>query len=168
MRRRWLLPGAVLALASALVVVVVITAAMRDREPRPTSSRTTSAVTGPQQLAVLTPAKGVTADCRTRSEADFGPAFTDPGNLVVGPLAMIGAADLTSAGVVRRFGGQKYPLLVKAGHTVTVEVLAGARPFAGLGYGPLPQGEITLEDAHASVTFKACGRGEESGSSADG
>jgi hypothetical protein len=81
---------------------------------------------------------------------------------------MIGAADLTSAGVVRRFGGQKYPLLVKAGHTVTVEVPASARPFAGLGYGPLPQGEITLEDAHASVTFKACGRGEESGSSADG
>jgi hypothetical protein len=81
---------------------------------------------------------------------------------------MIGGADLTSASVVRRFGGQKYPVLVQAGHTVTVEVPASARPFAGLGYGPLPQGEITLEDAHASVTFIACGQGEDSGSSADG
>ena len=117
---------------------------------------------------MLTRAKGAAEDCSTRSQADFGPAFTDPGNLVVGPLAMIGAGDFTSASVVRRYGGQKYPLLVKAGHVVRVEVPASAQSFAGLGYGPLPQGEITLEDAHASVTFTACGRGEESGSSADG
>jgi len=125
-----------------------------------------SASTGREQV-VATPVKGVTADCRTRSDADFGPAaFGDSANLVVGPLAMIGAAEFTPASVVRRFGGQKYPLLVKAGHSVTIEVPAGARTFAGLGYGPLPQGEITLERAHPRVTFIACK--ERSGSSAEG
>jgi hypothetical protein len=79
---------------------------------------------------------------------------------------MIGAAERTSASVVRQFGGQKYPLLVKAGHSVTLEVPAGGRIFAGLGYGPLPQGEITLERAHLRVTFIACEEG--SGSSAEG
>jgi hypothetical protein len=110
--------------------------------------------------------KGVTEDCGTRSEADFGPAFGDSANLVVGPLAMIGAGEFTPASVVRRFRGQKYALLVKAAHSVTIEVPAVARTFAGLGYGPLPQGEITLERAHPRVTFVAC-EGE-SGSSAEG
>jgi hypothetical protein len=118
-------------------------------------------------IARATPTRGATEDCSTRSEADFGPAFSDPENLVVGPVALIGAADLTSPSQARR-GGQKYPLLVKAGHKVVLEVLPSARGFSALGYGPLPQGEVGLDDGHASVTFVACRRGQPSGSTAEG
>jgi hypothetical protein len=144
---------------------VIVALAVRSDGPSRAMSPPASALVSPSQ-AIPAHLKGVTEDCGTRSEADFGPAFRDSANLVVGPLAMIGAAEFTPASVVRRFGGQKYPLLVKAGHSVTIEVPAHARKFAGLGYGPLPQGEITLERAHPRVTFIACEEG--SGSSAEG
>ena len=83
-------------------------------------------------------------------------------------MALVGGGEPTSASVVRRFGGQKFPLLVRAGHTVTVQVPEAARAVAALGYGPLPQGEVTLTRAHHTVTFVSCGRAEASGSSADG
>jgi hypothetical protein len=108
------------------------------------------------------------ATCATRSWADFGAAYTDSSNLVVGPLAMVGAADFTTPSTVRRVHGNKFPLLVRAGHTVRVEVAPSARTFAALGYGPLPQGLITLDVAHPSVTFVACPRGMDSGSTAGG
>lgn len=103
-----------------------------------------------------------------RSEADFGQAFTDPGNLVVGPLLLVGGAEPTSPAVILAHDGQKYPLLVKAGHTVTVQLPRGARRTAGLAYGPLPEGRVRLSDAHDAITFIACRPDEPSGSSAGG
>jgi hypothetical protein len=78
----------------------------------------------------------------------------------VGPLVLVGAA-YTPASVVREFGGNKFPLLVKAGHTVTVRLPRAAREFAGLAYGGLgkrrlPQGQIRLRDAADTMTFVAC------------
>jgi hypothetical protein len=162
-RVRWALLSAAASLLATAVVIVAL-AVGSDGSSR-VISPPTSASAGSRQ-ALPAHLRGVTEDCGTRSEADFGPAFGDPANLVVGPLAMIGAAEFTPSSVVRRFRGQKYPLLVKARHSVTIEVPAAARTFAGLGYGPLPQGEITLERAHPRVTFIACGEG--SGSSAEG
>jgi hypothetical protein len=49
---------------------------------------------------------------------------------------------------------------------VTIGLSRMTRRGAGLGYGPLPQGEIHLRDTHRVVTFVACKRG--SGSTADG
>jgi hypothetical protein len=95
-------------------------------------------------------------DCSTRSFADFTGAFADPANLVVGPFALVGGATPTTAPVVERFGGQKYPLLVKGGHVVTVRLPAELRGVAVLAYGPLPQGEITVSEGHEAVTFTAC------------
>lgn len=103
-----------------------------------------------------------------RSEADFGPAFTDPGNLRVGPLVFVGGAELTSEATVLAHQGQKFPLLVKAGHVVTLQVPRDARQDAGLGYGPLPEGLVRLRDAHDTITFVSCRTGEPSGSSAGG
>ena len=114
------------------------------------------------------PTPGATEDCSTRSEANFGAAFQSSDNLVVGPLALVGAAAFTPPGVVRRVHGQKYPLLVKAGHTVRIRVPEAARPFVGLGYGTLPQGEITLDGAHGDVTFIACSQRESFGSMTGG
>jgi hypothetical protein len=109
---------------------------------------------------------GVVADCATRSGADFPAAFTSPRNLVVGPLVLIGAAGTPA--FVPTFGGQKFPLLVSAGHRVTLELSTRTRKVAGLAYGPLPQGYVHLRNTHRVVTFIACPRGEPSGASADG
>jgi hypothetical protein len=130
------------------------------------------AVSDPKQGASPTvretSAKAVTADCSMRSMADFGPAFADPHNLVVGPLLLVGGAEVTPEAVVLAHDGQKFPLLVKAGHTVTVSLPPEARSFAGLAYGPLPQGRLQVRDAHDEITFVACNRDEPSGSRAKG
>jgi hypothetical protein len=108
-------------------------------------------------LAFVAPSSAADAreDCSTQSGAEFPAAFTDPANLVVGPLALIGGT-YTDPETVREFGGNKFPLLVKAGHTVTVRLAPDARAIAGLAYGPLPQGETKMRDTHTSVTFAAC------------
>jgi hypothetical protein len=110
----------------------------------------------------------VRADCSTRSEADFPGAYKRAENLVVGPLAMIGAGGDTSAATVERFGGNKFPVLVRAGHTVTISVPNTIRATASLGYGPLPQGQVSARDGHGTVTFVACRQDQPSQSRADG
>jgi hypothetical protein len=114
-----------------------------------------------------TDSRPVRVDCSTRSGATFPGAFTDPRNLVVGPLVLIGGA-YTPASTVREFGGNKFPLLVVAGHTVTVRLPRRGRSVAGLAYGLLPEGETTLRDTYQTVTFVACRPGRPSGSYTDG
>jgi hypothetical protein len=113
--------------------------------------------------------KGAVENCSTRSMANFpGTPFSDPHNVVVGPLVLVGAAH-TPAHTVREYGGNKFPLLVRAGHRVTIALSQETRRVAGLAYGPLPQGiELAPSDGHRVVTFKACRRGKKSGSHADG
>ena len=101
---------------------------------------------------------GATETCATQSGADFPHAFTSADNLVTGPLAMIGAGRLTPAATVRQFGGNKFPLLVAAGHTVTIEV---ARGTASLTYG-----DHSPTD-HGVMTFRSC-NGRDAASTADG
>jgi hypothetical protein len=114
--------------------------------------------------------RGVVENCSTRSQARFPRAFTSPRNLVVGPLVLIGAGGtpgfLWSSN--RKDGWNKFPLLVRADHRVTVELSRSTRRVAGLAYGPLPEGETHLSVTHRVVTFIACARGEHSGSSSDG
>jgi hypothetical protein len=134
-----------LVIASGLAVMAVAAQAATDERPH-----------------------GVVESCSTRSEASFPAAFADRHNVVVGPLVLIGAAS-TSASTVRRFGGQKFPALVRAGHRVTVALSPRTRRVASLGYGPLhATGDLTPRDGHRVVTFIACARGRESGSSAAG
>jgi hypothetical protein len=103
-----------------------------------------------------------------QSWANFGQAFTDPSNLVVGPLVFVGGNVTSDAATVGAFGGQKYPLLVKVGHTVTVQLPRPVRFTAGLAYGSLPQGQVRVDDAHDTVTFEACPEGEANPSHAGG
>jgi hypothetical protein len=144
-------------MASVAAVAAVAAVLLVPSEPSRSSAPTS-----------MTDSRTVREDCSTRSESSFPGAFTDPRNVVVGPLVLIGAA-YTPASTVRKFGGNKFPLLVKAGHTVTVRLPRGARRVAGLAYGPLPQGrEVRPRDAHQAVTFVACRPGGPSGTSADG
>ena len=113
--------------------------------------------------------RGVVESCATQSGASFPGAFTSPRNLVVGPLALVGAGGTPqfvwdSTG---KEGFQKFPLLVRANHRVTAELSQSTRRAAGLAYGPLPQGEVHLRDTHRVVTFIACRSGR-SASRADG
>jgi hypothetical protein len=106
----------------------------------------------------------------TQSGATFAHAFTSTRNLVVGPLALIGAGGSPSFVWNSRGseGFQKFPILVKEGHRVAVELSVKTRLGAGLAYGPLPQGETYLRDTYRVVTFTACNRRQHSESSADG
>jgi hypothetical protein len=113
--------------------------------------------------------RGTVVNCAMQSGARFPGAFTSSRNLVVGPLALIGAGGTPqfvwdSTG---KEGFQKFPLLVKENHRVTVELSQRTRLGAGLAYGPLPQGEVHLPDTHRVVTFTSCRSGQ-SASRADG
>jgi hypothetical protein len=104
---------------------------------------------------------GATETCAHQSGASFPHAFTSRANLVVGPLAMIGGRRLTNAAIVERFDGQKFPLLVAAGHTVTVELTRATHRFASLSYGSHGR------TGHRVITFRACD-GKDAASDADG
>jgi hypothetical protein len=142
------------AVAVAAVALLFVFSGGSSRSPTP---RAAAAGTGTATPAPLPDARfgGAREECATRSEANFPGAFTSSRNLVVGPLVLVGGA-FTDANTVRDFGGNKFPLLVKAGHTVTVRLAGRGRRVAGLAYGPLPQGETTLRDTYRSVTFVAC------------
>lgn len=66
---------------------------------------------------------------------------------------------------IREFDGQKFPVLVRAGHSVTVGLPQGARRSAALTHGGVGG---SLRDSARRITFVACDRGERSGSQADG
>jgi hypothetical protein len=141
-----------------IVVAVVLVSAGSSTAPpsRATTDRHPTVPTEPTPQF-----GGALENCSSRSEALFPGAFSDPENLVVGPLVLVGGA-YTPASTVYEFGGNKFPLLVTAGHTVTVRIGRGARR-AGLAYGPLPQGrETRLRDTYRSVTFAACRPGKRS------
>src|SRR4051794_19804771 len=111
---------------------------------------------------------GAVATCAAQSTASFPGAFTSAGNLVVGPLVLVGARRPTTAEAVQRFGGMKYPALVAAEHRVTIELSRQARRFASLAYGPSAHaGDRTVAHGHRVVTFRSCGKGR-AGSDAGG
>ena len=136
------------AIGAAVFVAAVASALLVSREPGSPAAAATPAPADPP--------RGVVVGCRSQSLADFPRAFGDRRNLVAGPLVLVGGATYTDAATVREFGGNKFPLLVKAGHTATVRVAAAARGWAGLFYGPHPDGEARLRDAEHTLTFEAC------------
>ncbi|HVL97403.1 MAG TPA: hypothetical protein VM266_16220 [Solirubrobacteraceae bacterium] len=89
--------------------------------------------------------------CGGRSMAEFPNGFRDRRNLVVGPLAMSGARTFTTAETVREFGGNKFPLFVRNGRRVTIELTRGSARAAGLSYG-------SRHGGHRVVRFVACRR----------
>jgi hypothetical protein len=126
----------------------------------------TSVVSLAASHAAAAPPHGVVAGCAMQSGASFPGAFTNPRNLVLGPLVMTGARG--TPGFSSSFHGNKFPLLVRAGHRVTLELSARTRRGAALGYGPLPQGDVDVGEGHRVVRFIACRRGAGSASDVDG
>jgi hypothetical protein len=113
------------------------------------------------------PPHGAPATCRHQSSAGFR---ASPRDLVVGPLVLVGAREYSSPALIRRFGGQKYPALVLAGHRVTVELPRGVRRTSLLyadDHWSLPDGPRTVGDGHRVVDFRSCTT-DRAGSSYDG
>jgi hypothetical protein len=106
---------------------------------------------------------GVVLDCSTQSGIGAGSRqFKSRWNLAVGPLAITAGAGATPE-YSPDVGGNKFPLLVRAGHRVTVEISRRTRRGAGLAYGSLPvRRPLRVRDAHRVVRFIACRRGERS------
>ncbi len=108
--------------------------------------------------------RGVVADCAKgglgggQGPGDLS-AWKAARNLVVGPLAMVGAGEIPGT-YHAGFRGNKFPLYILAGHRVTLSLPRGTRGHAGLAYGPLPQGNVGVDEAHRAVTLIACRRGE--------
>jgi len=150
------------ALAALLGAGVLLVACGEDQaEPAAAVPATTTKAAPVQtQTTVSQAPKGIVVDCSTQSWADFTGAFSDPANLVVGPMVLVGGASPTPASVVKSVGGNKFPLLVRDGHSVTLQVPERARAHASLGYGPLPQGEVFVRDGHDTVTFVSCTDGD--------
>lgn len=103
---------------------------------------------------------GAPATCRRQSSARFAKSARD---LVVGPLVLVGGREHTPPEVSARFGGQKFPAVVLAGHHVTVELPGGMQRSTSLLYADehwkLPDGEATVADGHRVVDFRACATG---------
>jgi hypothetical protein len=94
-----------------------------------------------------------------QSGASFPDASTSRDNLVVGPLSMVGAGRYTPPATVHEFGGNKFPALVRAGHTVTVALSRRASRSASLFYAMGNGGVLTetrVSDGVRAITFRAC------------
>ena len=150
----------------AAVIAATAAVAIPGFEESVTATQPTLASNDDNASAGKQRSAGAREKCSTRSEASFPAAFTSADNLVVGPLALVGAGG--RVGYSRAFGGQKFQLLVRNGHRVTVALPRAARPGAGLAYGPLPQGAVEARQAHRVVSFVACRRGQDSGSMGGG
>jgi hypothetical protein len=145
-----------LVVAVLLVAAAVVAAGISADEP--SAPRRASAAPAPE---------GHPAGCARQSIASFAGAFTSRDNLVVGPLALIGAGRFTDPSVVKEYDGNKFPALVRAGRTVTVKVARGSASlfYAKNGGGVLT--ETRVADGDRAVTFRACGP-RRAGSEADG
>jgi len=133
---------------AAITIVAVVVAASASAE---TASQT------------IRP-RGVVADCAKgglgggQGHGNLN-AWKSRWNLVVGPLAMVGAAGIPG-GYHDGFHGNKFPMYLLAGHRVTLSLTRDTRRRAGIAYGPLPQGDVRVAEAHRVLTLIACRRGE--------
>jgi hypothetical protein len=100
--------------------------------------------------------RGAPATCGHQSSASFAKAR---GNLVVGPLVLVGARQYTSPETVARVGGQKHPAVVLSGHRVTIELPRTATATSLLyadDHRDDADGERTVAAGHRVVTFRSC------------
>jgi hypothetical protein len=110
------------------------------------------------------------AGCRHQSLAGFPHAYRNPDNVVVGPLAFVGALRNgdDSPQSVEHIGGIKSPAVLRPGHTARVSISPGSRSNVRLQYGP---GERRDDAVFASlphtVRFTSCSR-RRAGSRVDG
>ena len=95
----------------------------------------------------------------------FAGAFADRSrNVIVGPLSLPFAASHTdvSPALINRFGGDKFPVLLREGRTATIRIAKALRPVpAGYERVPLAEAAFSVRGRPVrSLVFRACPRGE--------
>jgi len=113
------------------MAVAIALATSGRAEPGGPSTQTATSMATPTSLRTEARERprGVVLNCATNPNAGAGlREFRSRWNLVVGPLAMRGAA-ATPAYYSESFGGNKFPLYVRGGHRVTVERSATGTSF---------------------------------------
>jgi hypothetical protein len=112
-------------------------------------------------LSDAAPRSGVgAATCAQRSGGSWPDAFSNPDNLVVGPMTFVALnrnAPTLTDDAVRRFGGVKSPALVRHGHTVVVKIGRPARSLARLDYEHT-QDRFDFDALPYAVRFRSCAR----------
>ena len=91
--------------------------------------------------------------CAQQSFAGFAGAYADSRNLVVGPLAWVGARAQDYDGSYEGRYRWKMPMLMKPGRRATVRIGAAAAGFARLSFGT---GHWDFARSHRRVTFAGC------------
>lgn len=139
-------------LAPILLATALIAGCGEEEQARPVQPAVATAALEPPNERP----QGVVVGCRSQSEYDFADAYTNPDNIVVGPLVITNAV-YTEPETIREFGGDKIFVLVQPGHRVTLALSQETYRIASLGYGPMPQEvELTSQDGHRVVTFRPC------------
>ena len=139
-------------LAPILLAAALLAACAEEQQARPAQPAVATAVPESPKMRP----QGVVVGCRSQSGYDFGDAYTNPDNIVVGPLVITNAV-YTEPETIREFGGDKIFVLLQPGHRVTLALSQQTYRVASLGYGPLPQElELTPQDGHRVVTFTPC------------
>jgi hypothetical protein len=111
----------------------------------------------PVGLPCKPPAATRAVGCARQSGASFPGAFSDPRNLNVGPMTIVGGAEAAraaSAPVIRELGWWKAPLLLREGAKVVVSVAWQHRRLARVGWSTGAEGR--------SLRLEACGTGSDS------
>ena len=139
-------------LAPILLAAALLAACAKEEQARPVQPAVATAAPEPPKKRP----QGVVVGCRSQSGYDFADAYTNPDNIVVGPLVITNAV-YTEPETIREFGGDKIFVLLQPGHRVTLALSQETYRVASLGYGPLPEEvELTPPDGHRVVTFRPC------------
>src|SRR5918992_3331152 len=137
---------------SPILLAAALLAACAEEQARPVQPAVATAAPEQPKKRPL----GVVVGCRSQSGYDFGDAYTNPDNIVIGPLVITNAV-YTEPETIREFGGDKIFVLLQPGHRVTLALSQETYRVASLAYGPLPQEvELTPPDGHRVVTFRPC------------
>jgi hypothetical protein len=135
-----------------ILLAAALLAACAEEQARPVQPAVATAAPEPAKKRPL----GVVVGCRSQSGYDFADAYTNPDNIVIGPLVITNAV-YTAPETIREFGGDKIFVLLQPGHRVTLALSQETYRVASLGYGPLPREvELTPHDGHRVVTFRSC------------
>jgi len=143
-----------------MAVAVALATSGRAETAAPAKQTASPTATTTSRAAARERPRGVVEDCSRIAGVMASREFTLQRNLVVGPLAILHAGrTLAYVGGVDGIGNKLF-VLVKGGHRVTLELTRRTRRDVGLGFGPLPEGEVRLRDTRRVVTFIPCRRGE--------
>jgi len=144
---------AIVSTAVTMAVAATVVASTRAETAAPATQ--TATPTTSRHAARERP-RGVVEDCSRISGVGARRDFWIRSSLVIGPLALLRAANPWAY----RVEGEKLFVVIRGGHRVTLELSRRTRQDAGLVFGKFRNANVRLGETRRVVTFIACQRGE--------